>query len=214
MWLRSVDGSRSDHRVGAGPASPMSNWQGSWGRRGPAIAVVHKRGARLRIPVRNIARVTHRDLVGSVALDSDGDRLVLASAASASFSCDGQRILLTAFERAVIFDSQTGKEIARVTHDGYVVSGAFSRDGQRIVTASLDKTARISDAQTGKEIARVTLDDDAVSAGFSPDGRRIVTASWDKAVRISDAHTGKEIVRGPRRRDFGRLHSVATGSAS
>jgi dipeptidyl aminopeptidase/acylaminoacyl peptidase len=68
-----------------------------------------------------------------------------------------------------------------------VSSAAFSPDGQRIVTASADKTARIWDAATGKPIGELRGHDSAVrSAAFSPDGKRIVTASFDKTARIWD----------------------------
>jgi WD40 repeat protein len=76
-----------------------------------------------------------------------------------------------------------------------VLSAAFSPDGSRIVTASLDKTVRIWDAATGKEIMVLRDHENSVeAAAFSPDGTRIVTASIDKTVRIWDAATGKEIM--------------------
>ena len=79
-------------------------------------------------------------------------------------------------------------------HDKGVHSAAFSPDGTRIVTASLDQSARLWDAATAKEIAILRGHDDAVnSAAFSPDGRRIVTASRDKTARLWDAATAKEI---------------------
>jgi WD40 repeat protein len=69
-----------------------------------------------------------------------------------------------------------------------VSSAAFSPDGKRIVTASMDKTARMWDAATAKEIAVLRGHDDRVtSAAFSPDGSRIVTASEDSTARIWDA---------------------------
>ena len=80
-------------------------------------------------------------------------------------------------------------------HDDAVSSAAFSPDGQRIATASDDKTARIWDAASGKPIGEPLKghDDDVYSAAFSPDGQRIVTASRDKTARIWDAATGKPI---------------------
>ena len=86
-------------------------------------------------------------------------------------------------------------ETARVTHNGAVYSAAFSPDGQRIVSASEDKTARVSDARTAKEIARVTHAGRVFSATFSRDGRRVATASEDKTARVSDADSGREITR-------------------
>jgi WD40 repeat protein len=84
--------------------------------------------------------------------------------------------------------SQANWRFALGGHDGIVVSAAFSPDGSRIVTASVDKTARIWDAASAKEIAVLRGHDDTVnSAAFSPDGSRIVTASDDKTARIWDA---------------------------
>ena len=63
-------------------------------------------------------------------------------------------------------------------HEGTVYSAQFSPDGQRVVTASEDKTARVWDAATGKAIGEPMRHEDAVcSAQFSPDGQRVVTAS-------------------------------------
>ena len=74
-------------------------------------------------------------------------------------------------------------------------SAAFSPDGKRIVTASVDKTARLWDAETGKPIGEPLKGhaDSVSSAAFSPDGKRIVTASEDKTARLWDAETGKPI---------------------
>ena len=71
------------------------------------------------------------------------------------------------------------------------MSAQFSPDGQRVVTASADKTARVWDAKTGLPLTEPLKHDGAVnSAQFSPDGRRVVTASDDKTARVWDAKTG------------------------
>ena len=75
-----------------------------------------------------------------------------------------------------------------------LISAEFSPDGRRIVTASMDKTARIWDAATAKSIAVLSGHGNLVlSAAFSPDGRRIVTASEDETARIWDAATAKQL---------------------
>ena len=79
-------------------------------------------------------------------------------------------------------------------HDGEVVSAQFSADGQRVVTASADQTARVWDAATGKALSEPMKHDGAVtSAQFSADGQRVVTASEDKTARVWDAATGKAL---------------------
>ena len=96
--------------------------------------------------------------------------------------------------------------VSRIKHDDGVRSARFSPDGQRIVTASWDKTARIWDAQSGKPLTDPFKHAGAVkSAWFSPDGQRIVTvfkvvtATEDKDVprylaRVWDAQSGRPLM--------------------
>jgi TPR repeat protein len=75
-------------------------------------------------------------------------------------------------------------------HSEYVVSAAYSPDATRIVTASIDATARIWDARTGRQVA--VLDGHQAnlrSAAYSPDGSHIVTTSMDTTARIWDARS-------------------------
>ncbi|WP_202895505.1 AAA-like domain-containing protein, partial [Iningainema tapete] len=79
-------------------------------------------------------------------------------------------------------------------HQRSVKSASFSPDGQRIVTASDDNTARVWDL-SGKQLAQLTGHQRSViSASFSPDGQRIVTASSDKTARVWDL-SGKELAQ-------------------
>jgi len=74
-------------------------------------------------------------------------------------------------------------------HTDMICSVEFSRDGQHIVTASDDKTARIWDTQTysqaGDPLTGHT--DSVTSVSFSPDGKLVVSASYDMTVRIWNA---------------------------
>jgi WD40 repeat protein len=77
-----------------------------------------------------------------------------------------------------------------------VHSAAYSPNGGHIVTASVDRTARIWDAASGAEITALRGHEDWVlSAAYSSDGGHIVTASNDRTVRIWDAASGAEIAR-------------------
>jgi WD40 repeat protein len=77
-----------------------------------------------------------------------------------------------------------------------VNSAAFSPDGERIVTASGDKTARVWSADgTGEPLVLRGHEDAVWSAAWSPDGKRIVTASEDNTVRVRNADgTGEPLV--------------------
>jgi len=86
------------------------------------------------------------------------------------------------------------KELAVLQHKGSVWSAVFSPDGQLVVTASWDDTARVWEATTGKELAVLRGHTGLVrSAVFSLDGQLVVTASQDGTARVWDAATGKEV---------------------
>lgn len=96
------------------------------------------------------------------------------------------------FQEARAMDALVG---ILVGHGDQVRSAAFSPDGQRIITASVDRTARIWDAMTGRQTLVLTGHTAGVTAAaFSPDGRRVVTASRDNTARIWDAVTGRQLL--------------------
>ncbi len=80
-------------------------------------------------------------------------------------------------------------------HTGGVNSVAFSPDGKRIVTGSMDKTAKVWNVQTGEALLTLKGHTDYISAvAFSPDGTKIVTGSHDKTAKVWDAQTGHELL--------------------
>jgi len=73
-----------------------------------------------------------------------GKLLTTIDGGSVDLSPDGQRILSSGDKIVQLYDAQSGKVIANLRgHEDQVLSAKFSADGQRAVTASTDKTARV-----------------------------------------------------------------------
>ena len=91
-------------------------------------------------------------------------------------------------------DANTSQQLGEpLPHDAEVYAAGFSADGARIVTASFDKTARISDATTLHSVGELRHKAAVNQASFSTDGARIATASADNTARIWDANTGQQV---------------------
>ena len=77
-----------------------------------------------------------------------------------------------------------------------IFTAVFTPDGKRVLTSSVDQTARLWDAATGKEL-RVFRGHAAPvsSARFSPNGRFVLTASEDGTTRLWDSETADELCR-------------------
>src|ERR1700755_3646494 len=89
-------------------------------------------------------------------------------------------------------------EMAISNFGAVVLSIAFSRDGQHIVSGSEDRTIRVWNAMTGETAAGpFTGHTDWIrSVAFSPDGQHIVSGSFDRTIRVWNATTG-ETAAGP-----------------
>ncbi|MDR2018919.1 MAG: metallophosphoesterase [Syntrophobacterales bacterium] len=79
-------------------------------------------------------------------------------------------------------------------HSGSVHSAVYSADGQRILSASDDKTIREWDRETGECLRVFERHSDWVnSAVYSADGQRILSASRDNTIREWDRETGESL---------------------
>jgi WD40 repeat protein len=112
---------------------------------------------------------------------------------SASFSPDGNRVALVDWHPAVC-DVVTGKALFDLDgHTKQVRDIGYSPDGQWLVTASEDHTARIWRAATGKSVAVLPHEAEVIMAMFSPRGQWIVTGTEDRVVRVWDAASRKKV---------------------
>jgi WD40 repeat protein len=103
--------------------------------------------------------------------------------------------------RAQVWNASTGQSVSILEgHEQAIRSAAFSRDGTRLVTASL--SARVWETSTGDELAVLEGHRRRVnSAAFSPDGALVVTASADGTARVWDPRAEEKqlvVLRGHR----------------
>jgi WD40 repeat protein len=79
-------------------------------------------------------------------------------------------------------------------HTSIVSSVAFSAAGDRLASASWDKTVRVWDAKTGQPLHTLEGHMDWIrSVAFSAAGDQLASASEDKTVRVWDAKTGQPL---------------------
>lgn len=90
-----------------------------------------------------------------------------------------------------LWNLDTGTPTRLTGHTGQVLNVAFSPDGRRIATASVDRTVHIWDAATGAVLKTLTGHTGPVNGvQFSPDGRLLATASHDQTVKLWNPTTG------------------------
>lgn len=142
-------------------------------------------------------------LIASFPLDAYCDSL--AHVSGASFSCDSRQVVTVCNHcggwrnfLARIWDAQSGREVMALRgHTDRLTAAFFSRDSSQVVTASVDRTAKIWDAHTGQNSITLKVPSAQGPGGtvyyatFSPDGAQVLTAHQDNQSRLWKAHTGE-----------------------
>jgi WD40 repeat protein len=119
---------------------------------------------------------------------------------AARFSPDGTHLVTLSEQHVTAFlcDARTGLQCRELNgHEAalrrYV---KFSPDGKRLLTASLDRTARLWDVGSGEQIAVFDgrkSGTDMLWARYSPDGSHVVTLHSDHTLRLWDAVRYNEV---------------------
>ena len=127
-----------------------------------------------------------RDVLGEVLPGArrwspQGDRILLVYGASQGQGRDLAIVKAASYETTVVASGHS--EPAR--------AAAWSWDGQRIATASTDKTANILDAARGLLQKKLEHPCPVAAVAWSRDGRWLATGGADQQVRIWDASAGK-----------------------
>jgi len=144
----------------------------------------------------------HLNGVRSVAFSPDGQRIATGSSdntAKVWEAASGKEMLTLKGHSEVDGGSSFGSFVKEMLTLAWSIEGinsvAFSPDGQRIVTGSLDRTAKVWDAASGRELLTLKGHSGVLwSVAFSPDGQPIVTGSGDYTAKVWEAASGKELL--------------------
>jgi len=169
-WVRAVAFSPDGTRLAIGSSMRVSLWNLRTGDN------IWKR--RIGLPL-------SRTFVNAVAFSPDGTRLAIGSSDPPY--------------PARIWDAATGQQQLKLFHGPGgdplklkgVVAVAFSPDGTRLATGSIDETARIWDLTTGQRLLEISCGSWVEAVAFSPNGKRLATGFAYDAV-IWDATTGQQ----------------------
>jgi len=104
-------------------------------------------------------------------------------------SCVQGRYVATAGydNQLILWDAEQHVSLARVSHDHLANQCMFSDDGQYLVSASSDYSARIWSVPSLRLVAVLGgHEDDVEMASFAPDSQSVATCSRDHNVRIFD----------------------------
>lgn len=143
-----------------------------------------------------VAFSRHSEMINSVAFCPDGRYIITGSDDETAKLWDASTELLKTPKElivpAITWDGPTRKELRTFSgHTSRVQSVAFSPDGCRVLTGSVDGSAKLWDVATGREILTFTQTIFSIgSVAFSPDGRYIITGDQAGTAQLFEVDHG------------------------
>jgi WD40 repeat protein len=100
-----------------------------------------------------------------------------------AFDPDGRYVATSSYSEVTVFDTRSGKVVAKVEHPDMVNVLAFSQNGKYLATGGFQRTARLLDIQKRRQIP-LEVGHTIQAIAFSPDSRLLAAGGWDHTVTI------------------------------
>ncbi len=114
--------------------------------------------------------------------------------AHAEFSPDGRKLLAVndaGYPSYVfVWETATRKLVTKLKHPDSIEQASFSPNGRQIITAGVDRVARLWDLESGQLLRKFPQDQYVWRTYFSPDGRVVLTLTGDGKLQLWDGQTG------------------------
>jgi WD40 repeat protein len=111
---------------------------------------------------------------------------------SVDFSANGRLVAGEGWNDVFVSSGEDAGIIARI-REQQVTALAFSPNGRRLATGSLDGDLKLWETQTGRQLDSLSGNlGQVLDLAFSPDGARLATSSSDGTVRLWDVGTGQQ----------------------
>ncbi len=109
------------------------------------------------------------------------------------FSPDGSKIITAGIKQAYLWDANSDQLLFQLQHENNITHIAFSHNGTKVITTSLDHTARLWDATNGQPIQILKHEQNVTYAAFSPNDSMVATVSDEYTVSLWKTETGQLI---------------------
>ena len=141
---------------------------------------------------RNGSRLMTRSESGTTIWSLDGSPRVRLLPHSRTISINGDLLLSTAGDTAVLWDAETGQRQHTFEHGDDVNAVAFDPRGKSVLTGSDDNKALLWDADSGTKLQTLSTRADVNVVAFSPSGKRVLTAA-EKVTTVWDLETAESL---------------------